>query len=43
MSDFIHLFIGLNILLALFPGYLAISDDDLFKSNGEIDRESKGN
>ena len=42
MSDFIHLFIGFNILLALFPGYLANSDDH-FKPDGEIDRESKGN
>ena len=41
MSDFIHLFIGFNILLALFPGYLANSDD-LIKSDGEIGRESKG-
>ena len=41
MSDFIHLFIGFNILLALFPGYLANSDDH-FKSDGEINRESKG-
>jgi hypothetical protein len=42
MSDFIHLLIGFTILLAIFPGYLANSDDQI-KSEVEIDRESKGN